>query len=207
MEVIYFGLEGLSLNRVDRFGAILSKKASSIDSFPEFLSNPLMATTQSKEDIYFAVCNAILKMEVAKGHLKWTLSEISRESGITRSLIYYYFGKEKKTALEEAYKFIISHFFNIERTRSVGIRERLRQILIDVKKMPYLFVLYYLEKNAGSDVGQMIKEAESLLIKSLKQEFPQLSETQILEIYLKELGAITYQLPPEQVQNLFEDYI
>lgn len=159
--------------------------------------------TQSKEDIYFAVCNAILKMEVAKGHLKWTLTEISRESGITRSLIYYYFGKEKKSALEEAYKFVISNFFNIERAKTMGIRERLKQVLQDVKKMPYLFVLYYLERNSGGEIGQMIKNAEGLMLKALKQEFPKLNDNQILEIYLKELGAITFQLPPERVNDLF----
>ncbi|MFV3409553.1 TetR/AcrR family transcriptional regulator [Bdellovibrio bacteriovorus] len=163
--------------------------------------------TQSKEEIYFAVCNAILKMEVAKGHLQWTLSDISRESNVTRSLIYYYFGKEKDKVLEEAYKFVISHIFNMERTKTVGIRERLRDVLRDVKNMPYLFVLYYLEKNAGTQFGKMINEAEALLMKAMKIEFPDLSEIQILEIYLKELGAIAFQLPPERVNDLFADYI
>ncbi|MFV8250348.1 TetR/AcrR family transcriptional regulator [Bdellovibrio bacteriovorus] len=163
--------------------------------------------TQSKEEIYFAVCNAILKMEVAKGHLAWTLSDISRESNVTRSLIYYYFGKEKDKVLEEAYKFVISHIFNMERTKTVGIRERLRDVLRDVKNMPYLFVLYYLEKNAGTQFGKMINEAEALLMKAMKIEFPDLSEIQILEIYLKELGAIAFQLPPERVNDLFADYI
>ncbi|MEN0059396.1 MAG: TetR/AcrR family transcriptional regulator, partial [Bdellovibrio sp.] len=113
----------------------------------------------------------------------------------------------KKSALEEAYKFILSHFFNIERTKTIGIRERLRQILIDVKKMPYLFVLYYLEKNHEGEIGAMIREAESLLMKAMQKEFPQLSATEVLEIYLKELGAITYQLPPEKVDSLFANYI
>lgn len=163
--------------------------------------------TQSKEDVYFAVCNSILKMEVEKGHLKWTLSEISRESGITRSLIYYYFGKEKQKALEEASKFILSQFFNIERTKTMGIRERLRQVLLDVKKMPYLFVFYFLEKNNGGEIGHMIKEAERLLMANMTKEFPTLSETQILEIYLKELGAIAFHLPLDQVDKLFEGYL
>ncbi|WP_413574780.1 TetR/AcrR family transcriptional regulator [Bdellovibrio sp. HCB290] len=163
--------------------------------------------TQSKEEIYFAVCNAILKMEVAKGHLQWTLSDISRESDVTRSLIYYYFGKEKDKVLEEAYKFVISQIFNIERTKTVGIRERLRDVLRDVKNMPYLFVLYYLEKNADTQFGKMINQAEALLLKAMQNEFPDLNETQILEIYLKELGAIAFQLPPENVDHLFVDYI
>lgn len=163
--------------------------------------------TQSKEEIYHAVCNAILKMEVAKGHLKWTLSDISRESKVTRSLIYYYFGKEKKLVLEEAYKFVISYFFNIERTKSAGIHERLRRVLRDLKGMPYLFVLYYLEKNAGTEFGLMIRNAEVLLLQSMKKEFPNLTEQQILEVFLKEMGAIAFQLPEENISDLFTDYI
>lgn len=171
-----------------------------------FRQNCLMAT-QSKEEIYLAVCNAILKMEVAKGHLAWTLSDISRESNITRSLIYYYFGKEKEKVLEEAYKFIIANFFDIERTKTMGIRERLRQVLTDLKSMPYLLVLYYLEKHNNTEFGQMIHKAEGLLIKNMKNEFPNMTEQQLLEIYLKELGAIAYQLPVDKVNDMFGDYL
>ncbi len=159
--------------------------------------------TESKEEIYFSVCNAILRMEVAKGHLAWTLSDISRESKITRSLIYYYFGKEKEVVLAEAYKFIIANFFNIERSKTHNIRERLQKVLIDLQSMPYLLVLYYLEKQRDGDFGRMIKEAESLLLRNMQNEFPQFNEHEILEMYLKELGAIAYQLPPDQVKNVF----
>ena len=171
-----------------------------------FCQNSIMAN-QSKEEIYLAVCNAILKMEVAKGHLAWTISDIARESDITRSLIYYYFGKEKEKVLEEAYKFIIANFFDIDRTKTVGIRDRLRQVLTDLKSMPYLLVLYYLEKHNNTEFGQMIHKAEALLLKNMKNEFPNFSEQQLLEIYLKELGAIAYQLPVEKVDTMFTDYI
>lgn len=158
---------------------------------------------QSKDQIYFAVCNAILKMEVSKGHLKWTLSDISRDSKITRSLIYYYFGKDKKKVLEEAYRFIVATFFNVERAKSMNLRERLRRILEDMKNMPYLLVLYYLEKHKGTNFGKMIHDSEQALLKAMKSEFPDFTETEILGLYLKELGAITFQLPVEKVNRLF----
>ena len=34
-----------------------------------------------------------------------------------------------------------------------------------------------------------------------------LTEIQVLEIYLKELGAIAFQLPTEKVDDLFQDYL
>lgn len=160
----------------------------------------------NKEEIYFAVCNAILKLEFSKGHLKWTVSDVARESEITRSLIYYYFGKEKKAVLEVAYKFIISHFYNLERVRSTSVRERLQILLQDLKNMPYLVVLFYMAKKDDSDFGKIIREQEKKLLLALKHEFPHLSEVQILEVYLLELGAMLYHLPPEMCPKLFSLY-
>jgi len=163
-------------------------------------------SNQSKEEIYFAVCNAILKMEFAKGHLKWTVSDIARESKITRSLVYYYFGKEKKAVLAEAYRFIISHFYDIERVKKTSVKERLQKTLRAASSMPYLFILLFIEKGRDSEFGRMIEESEKELFNALKVEFPHLTETQILEIYMLQLGAITYHYPPEKVSALFSKY-
>lgn len=159
-----------------------------------------------KDEIYFAVCNAILKMEIAKGPMKWTVSDVSRESGVTRSLIYYYFGKDKKAIVEVAYKFILSHFYNPERVKSTPLRERLAGILTDLRSMPYLMVLFYLAKGQDSEFGRMIREKEKEHLKALKSEFSHLTENQILEVYLLELGAMLYHFPPEKVNELFSLY-
>ncbi|TNF29269.1 MAG: TetR family transcriptional regulator, partial [Deltaproteobacteria bacterium] len=44
---------------------------------------------------------------MAKGHLEWRLSDIAKDADVTRSLIYYYFGKEKDLILEEAFRYMI----------------------------------------------------------------------------------------------------
>ncbi len=59
---------------------------------------------------------------------------------------------KKKSALEEAYKFILAHFFTIRKDRANGLRERMKQVLGDVHKMPYLFVLYFLQKNQDTRI-------------------------------------------------------
>ena len=56
---------------------------------------------QDKEKVYFAVCSAILKLEIEKGHLKWSITDISKVSEITRSLIYYYLMMLEITALSD----------------------------------------------------------------------------------------------------------
>lgn len=159
----------------------------------------------SKDEIYFAVCNAILKLEFENGHLKWTFAEVARHSKITRSLIYYYFGKNKDVVLQEAYKFIIDRFF-VSRPTSGTLAERIIRVIKDLQSMPYLHVLYYLQKNAKTDFARMIQEGEALLLKSLAQEFPNLSPNEILEIYLKELGAITFHLDENKARQIFARY-
>jgi AcrR family transcriptional regulator len=159
----------------------------------------------SKEEIYFAVCNSILKLEVEKGHLKWTLSDISRESTVTRSLIYYYFGKEKSIILEEAYKFIIDIFFTGGK-HGLGVKDRIKKAVHDTQAMPYLLVLYYLQRNQDTPFGRMIKKAENMLLDHLQKDYPELSPNEILSVYLMELGAIVFQLDPAKSDELFASY-
>ncbi len=162
---------------------------------------------QDKDKVYFAVCSAILKLEIEKGHLKWSITDISRVSEITRSLIYYYFGKEKEVILKEAYRFILEIFFTpAAATRTGSVTARMKDTLINLGYMPYLFVLYYLQKNTDTEVGAMLRKSEAELLKYLKGILPHLTEGQVLELYLKELGAIAYHLPPEKVDEVFGHY-
>jgi hypothetical protein len=41
----------------------------------------------------------------------------------------------------------------------------------------------------------------------MKKEFPHLTEVQILEVYMLELGAMVYHLPPESASQLFGLYM
>lgn len=164
---------------------------------------------QEKERVYFAVCSAILKLEVEKGHMEWTLSDISRESEITRSLIYYYFGKEKDTILHEAYRFIIDTFFDLSPSKATtsSAPQRMKEVLAKIELMPYLFVLYYLQKGRDTEIGQMLKKAEEDTIKHLQTGYPQLSADECRELYILELGAIAVRLPVDQVDKVFAKYI
>lgn len=177
--------------------------AFALTDFLEACQIDPMSKDKSKEEIYFAVCNAILRMEMVKGYLRWTLSDISRFSGVTRSLIYYYFGKEKETILDEAYRVIIGHFYNFDRMKKLPLKDRLKIVLADFQKMPYLFALRYLQNGTGSKFDLMIREAEKKFISELRKEFPESSEKQIFELYLKELGAVAYQMSPDDVDKYF----
>lgn len=159
---------------------------------------------QEKEEVHFKICNSVLKLEVNKGHLKWTISEISKDSGVTRSLIYYYFGKEKQTLLEEAYRYMVQIFFSTDDDRALGLPIRMGRVLEKIKDMPYAFVLFYLERKEDTEIGQLIQRAEDRLIGRLKKEFPDMGDDELLRIYILELGSIAYGLEPERIGDIFK---
>jgi hypothetical protein len=187
------------------YGLSLITKYSALTSFPRPL-RPVcydLFMSNSKEQVYFNICNAVLKLEVAKGHLKWTVSDASRHSDVTRSLIYYYFGKDKETIVEEAYRYMLELIFNTERKVSLGLKDRLKEVLKKLEVMPYIFVLLYLQKGKETKIGTMIRAAEATLLKNFKEDFPSLSEDEIFKIYLLELGCVAYGLEPDQVGKVF----
>lgn len=157
-----------------------------------------------KDDVFYSICHTVLKLEVGKGNLKWTVSDISKESGVTRSLIYYYFGKEKEVILEEAYRYMLDTMFNLKREGSLGIKQRMRLTLERLQEMPYLFVLYYLKKNSDSQIGELIRKAEQMLMENFKKDYPEMPEDEILRIFLLELGCIAYQVSPDVSDSVFE---
>ncbi len=159
---------------------------------------------QEKEEVHFKICNSVLKLEVNKGHLKWTISEISKDSGVTRSLIYYYFGKEKQVLLDEALRYMIQVFFNLDDDRSLGLPVRMNKVLSKLKDMPYAFILFFLERRRDSDIAHVIRQAEERLMGRLKNEFPDMSEDELLRIYLLELGSVAYGLEPERIGDIFK---
>lgn len=160
----------------------------------------------SKEEVYFKICNAVLKLEVTKGSKAWKISDIAREADVTRSLIYYYFGKEKETILKEAWGHMLSTIFNLSGEAPLGVRERMKVVVSQIKSMPYLFVLFFLEKNKDTEIGELIRSGEAKLLLKLKSIYESVSEEDIFKTYLLELGSVAYgNMTNEQIDKIFPE--
>jgi AcrR family transcriptional regulator len=145
-----------------------------------------------KDDVFFKICNSVLKLESLKGHLNWRISDVAKDSDITRSLIYYYFGKKKDVLLEESYRYMLDLIFDLPQKKTGSAQERLEEVLGQVKKMPYLFVLFFLQKDQDTELGELIRSAEAKLLQRLKAEYPQKTDEEILKTYIFELGVVSY---------------
>ena len=164
-----------------------------------------MRPKKDKEQVFFAICNSVLKLEVTKGHLRWRPSDVASDAKITRSLIYYYFGKDKEALLEESLRYMITLFF--VRPPDVRLRERVKQILDRTKAMPWLFILFVIEKGRDTKLSRLIKDAEAKLIEDMEKRRPALSKTEILGIYLLELGCLAYgDVSQAQMDELFSGF-
>lgn len=158
-----------------------------------------------KDETYYKICNAVLRLQVEKGDLKWRVSDIAKYSGVTRSLIYYYFGKEKEVIYEEAVRFMLDFFLPSPDDVRVGIQARMMKIIGLLSEMPYMFVLYYLEKDQDSTVGELIREREEKVVQRIMKQL-NVSRNEALRLYFMELGSVAYKkLNVEQCEEIFSD--
>lgn len=160
-----------------------------------------------KENVMFKICNAVLQLEIEKGHLCWKVSDIAKLADVTRSLIYYYFGKEKDTIFEEAYRFMINIILPEKNEAKSGIAERTKKAIRLFEKVPYIFIIYFMEKDKDdSPIGKIIRNAESRILERFKESNPHLSDKEILQAFTMQLGAIACKLPIEKVDLLFSAF-
>lgn len=162
-----------------------------------------------KDKIYLNILRTVLRLEIQKGHLKWSLSEVSKISGVTRSLIYYYFGKNKHEIMQEATSYLGKEIFSLDMspTSALPINERLKILTEVLRDNPYLFLHFYINKCKDNETGENIRSIEDRFLVKLKGEFPNLSEEQRLLIYVIELGILAYQKADAHFIDWIKEYV
>lgn len=136
---------------------------------------------KDRDQTFWKVLNAALDLDFRKGHLKWTMSELSRKSAITRSLIYYHFGRSKLAILQEAVRVIGEELIGVDPERIqqwkagnwkssvIHSRELLEQ-------SPSLANFYLLHRSRPTEIGEGIRKLEADYMRKLRVIFPQLDE-------------------------------
>lgn len=138
-----------------------------------------MKKQRDRDETFWRVLNAALELDFRKGHMKWTMSELSRRSGITRSLIYYHFGRSKQAILEEAVQVIGEQIIGItpermEMWRQGDWKEAVMHSRAIIEQSPSLLNFYLLHRDRPTDIGQHLRNLEANYQKKLETLFPQL---------------------------------
>lgn len=137
----------------------------------------------AKEEVFSRVFRAAMSLDFRKGHQRWTLSEVSRISGVTRTLIYYYFGRSREDLLLEAVKSLGTEFFglsperlNLWRAGKVG--ESINKSRQFMQEHPDLAAFYILHRNRPTSIGEAFRDLERKHFQKLKQHFPHSTESE-----------------------------
>lgn len=129
-----------------------------------------------KDENYWKILNAALELDVKKGHLKWTVSDLSRKSRVTRSLIYYYFGRSKLELLKEAIHLIGSEISGLTSSRDQlwgdgDLLESLGRARAIYEKAPFICQFIYEHQNQSNEIGISLREVQDRFREKLKKYF------------------------------------
>lgn len=151
----------------------------------------------SKEDVYKAVFNAAVELDIQKGHLQWTYTLLAKRSGISRTLIYYYFGKEKINILKEACLLFGEELAGIGDERMQAWKNGRIDIGLNktrtlFKDYPYLVPFYFLYRTKDNEIGEFIQRFESKGYKKRKHFFPELSDQDLRIMFSFHFGLALF---------------
>lgn len=166
-----------------------------VDTFPRKLSVGTMTQKITKEEIYWKVLNAVLNLDFKKGHQKWTISEVSRMSGVGRPLIYYYFGRSKISLLLEAVRLIGEELMGLNENRlkfweSGAIAQSVITSRNILQKTPILGSFYLAHRFKESEIGAALRQLEKEYFKKMKIFFPKASSSELEALFGLFLGLV-----------------
>src|SRR5262249_15127056 len=100
----------LSLHNPD---AVKSRKPLTGDAIDE----------TARRDVRLDILEAMLLLENEKGHLRWKISDVARVAKVSRTLVYYYFGRTKQELLETGVELLGEEYFGLTEEREKLLHE------------------------------------------------------------------------------------
>jgi AcrR family transcriptional regulator len=132
---------------------------------------------KTKDEIYWSVFDAVIRLDIQKGHMNWKITELARASKISRTLIYYYFGKSKEQIMKSAIDYLGQEFLGLTTERLVlwnegKVLESVLKSRAMAQKSPHVTFFYMIRKSLDTEVGRAIKELDRRHRKKLQEFYP-----------------------------------
>lgn len=147
----------------------------------------------TKDKKYWDILNSCIQLEITHGHLKWKISDLHRKSKVSRTLIYYYFGKIKKNIVLEACHYFGSILSGVDpELMDLYTKGEVAKALylnkLALIKVPALIPFYFLYRDSKDEVGAIIRDYETKGIKKRKHFYPHLSESEARALFGLQMG-------------------
>ncbi|MBI3535442.1 MAG: TetR family transcriptional regulator [Deltaproteobacteria bacterium] len=168
-----------------------------------------MSSVVKKDETYWTVLNAAIVLDFERGHQRWTISDLSRKSKITRSLIYYYFGKSRSSILLEAVKLVGNEVFGFhEREMTLWREGKFSDSIVDaatiMAKSPQLGAFYLTHRTRDTEIGKLLQEMEQKYFEKLSSFFPDAALDDLITLFAMFLG---FTLTPEIKKESLDRFV
>ena len=135
---------------------------------------------KTKEERIFQTATCILALEISKGHLKWKVTDLVRKSNMSRTLVYRYFGSNKKDILLFAIRAFNKRFWGVDEESlqygQVPFPEKVKRARAFLMKYPEAVQFYSKWRSKDSFLKEEFINIEKKFESALKEGFPNLDE-------------------------------
>lgn len=149
---------------------------------------------QPRDETFFKVLNAALELDFRKGHMRWTMSDLSRKSAITRSLIYYHFGRSKVGILQEAVRMIGEEFIGarpdrVQMWKEGKMVDSLKASRSLAKESPHIGQFYLAHRDRPTEIGESLRKIERDYLRKLGLLYPQMGDGELRTLFTVFFGV------------------
>ncbi len=152
----------------------------------------------------------LLKLEIAKGHMKWKIADLARLSKVSRPLIYYHFGKTKMEILLNAIQVAAEDYYALVGPRSEYAKKgRFTESVLVTRKIlldnPWVATFSQKWRFEEGEISRKLEYFESCYRRKLHESFPHLTHPQILMLHSHLHGIVTAPfLTPEEIRDTLD---
>jgi AcrR family transcriptional regulator len=132
---------------------------------------------RTKDETYWKILNAAVILDIRHGHQRWTMTQLARSSGVSRTLVYYYFGKSKQDILNEAVALFGSELSGMAPWRlTLWEQGRLAETFHETRRIygrvPALLPFFLLHRGLDTEIGRAIRRHEGAFRSKIARFFP-----------------------------------
>ena len=147
---------------------------------------------KSKSEKMFHIASCVLALEISKGHLEWTVSGLVKKTGLSRTLIYRYFGGNKKIILDNSIDVFVDKFYGFSyQEYKQPLWTMIETARKHILKFPEAAIFYQKCRSLDSSLKKKFILTEQKFQKNLKKIFPLKSDTEILVVHTIIHGLVT----------------
>jgi hypothetical protein len=144
----------------------------------------------------WTVINAVLSLEVTRGHLKWKVSDVSRTTKVNRNWIYYHLGKTKTQIFDFCLEQVAEEFYGLSDARMKMVREGRLLECLDLtrdmfRKNPEFMIFYYKWRMRKGPLQQKLIDIEVRYRRKLQGIFPRWSSEDAAAFQALIQGAVS----------------